>query len=64
MVTITCMPSGFKEESEQEIKETVKPISNSYTWQQLSKYNETHNAHVAVCGKVRSIFLNITCSLS
>ena len=54
------MPSGFGEESEQEIKETVKPASNSYTWQQLSKYNERHNAHMAVREKVRSIFLNIS----
>ena len=47
------MPSsGFGEEGEQEIKETVKPTGNSYTWEELAKYNERHNAHVAVRGKV------------
>ena len=50
------MPSGFGEESEQEIKEAVKPTGSSYTWEQLSHYNERHNAHVAVRGKVSQIF--------
>ena len=42
------MPSGFREESEQEIKEAVKPTGNNYTWEELAKYNERHNVHVAV----------------
>ena len=46
------MLSGFGEESEQEVKEAVKPTGNSYTWEELAKYNEMHNVHVAVRGKV------------
>ena len=46
------MPSGFREESEQDVKEPVKPNSSSYTWEELAKYNERHNAHVAVRGKL------------
>ena len=47
------MPSGFGEESEPDVKEAVKPTGNSsYTWEELAKYNERHNAHVAVRGKV------------
>ena len=47
------MPSsGFGEESEQEVKEVLKPTGNSYTWEVLAKYNERHNVHVAVRGKV------------
>jgi len=50
------MPSGFGEESEQEVEDTVKPSANSFTWQELAKYNERHNAHVAVRGKVSNTF--------
>ena len=47
------MPSsGFGEETEQEVKEAVKPTGNSYTWEELTKYNERHNVHMAVRGKV------------
>ena len=47
------MPSsGFGEESEQEVKDTVKSTGDTYTWEELSKYNERYNAHVAVRGKV------------
>ena len=46
------MPSGFGEESKQDVKEAVKPSGSSYTWEELAKYNERHNAHVAVRGKV------------
>ena len=53
------MPSGFGEESEQEVKEAVKPTGNSYTWEELAKYNERHNVHVAVRGKVSQITFNI-----
>ena len=49
------MSSGFGEESEQEMKEAVKPTGSSYTWEQLSHYNERRNAHMAVCGKVSEI---------
>ena len=56
------MPSsGFGEEGEQEIKESVKPAtSNSYTWEELAKYNERQNAHVAVRGKVSLIILRLS----
>ena len=46
------MPSEFGEEGEQKINEPVKPTSNRYTWEELSKYGERRNAHVAVRGKV------------
>ena len=48
------MPSsGFGEEGEQvEVKDTVKPTGDTYTWEELSRYNERYNAHVAVRGKV------------
>ena len=45
------MPSGFREESEQDVKEVVKPSGSSYTWEELTKYNERHNTHVVVQGK-------------
>ena len=51
------MPSGFGEESEQEIKEAVKSTGKSYTWEELSKLNERHNLHVAVRGKVSLLLL-------
>ena len=52
-MAFTCieMLSKFGEESEQDVKEVVKP-SGSYTWKELTKYNERHNAHVAARGKV------------
>ena len=53
------MPSGFGEESEQEIKEAVKSTDNSYTWEELSKFNERHNLHVAVRGKVSPALLKV-----
>ena len=55
------MPSsGFGEEGEQEIKESLKPAtSNSYTWEELTKYNEGQNAHVAVRGKVSLVVLRL-----
>ena len=34
------IPSGFREESEQDLKEVVKPFGSSYTWEKLAKYNE------------------------
>ena len=37
------MPSGFGEESEQDVKEAVKPSGCSYAWEELAKYNERHN---------------------
>ena len=50
--------SGFGEESEQEVKEAVKPTGNSYTREELAKYNERHNVHVAVRGKVSQTALS------
>ena len=45
------MPSGFREESKQDVKEVVKPSGSSYTWEEFAKYNKRRNAHVAVRGK-------------
>ena len=55
-MAFTCieMPSRFGEESKQEVKDAVKPNGSSYTWEELAKYNERHNAHVAVWGKVNN----------
>ena len=52
------MPSGFGDESEQEVKEAVKPTGNRYTWEELAKYNERHKVHVAVRGKVSQLTLS------
>ena len=46
------MPSGFGEESKQDVKQVVKHSGSSYTWEELAKHNERHNTHVAVRGKV------------
>ena len=42
------MPSGFREESKQDVKEVVKPSGSSYAWEEFAKYNKRRNAHVAV----------------
>ena len=52
------MPSKFGEESEQDVKDTVKPSGSSYTWEELAKYNERHKAHVAVWGKSTMIIIH------
>jgi len=47
------MPSEFGEEGERETKDcTVKSGKTVFTWQDLSKFNQRHNAYVAVRGKV------------
>ena len=58
------MPSEFGEEGEQEIKDAVKSTGSSYTWEELSKYNERHNVHVAVRGKVSLALLFNVCLLN
>ena len=35
-----------------------------FTWQELSKLNQRHNAHVAVRGKVRAVAVSHRCYLS
>ena len=37
------MQSGPGEESEQEVKEAVKPTCSNYIWEEIAKYNERYN---------------------
>ena len=47
------MPSEFGEEGDRETKDCgVKSDKTVFTWQDLSKFNQRHNAYVAVRGKV------------
>ncbi|XP_065893145.1 uncharacterized protein [Dysidea avara] len=50
------MPSEFGEQDEKTTKDCgVKSGKTVYTWQDLSKFNQKHNAHVAVRGKVYDV---------
>jgi len=47
------MPSEFGEEGERGTKDCgVRSDKTVFTWQDLSKFNQKHNAYVAVRGKV------------
>ena len=47
------MPGGRDEVREPTDSVQSDPGGRKFTWQELSKLNERHNAHVAVRGKVR-----------
>ena len=47
------MPGGGDEMREPTSSVQREPSVRKFTWQELSKLNERHNAHVAVRGNVR-----------
>ena len=51
------MPGGSEDIRESESAVRSASGVRKFTWEELSKLNEPHNAHVAVRGKVRQLAL-------